>query len=70
MDESAVEGYIVESREASGGDGWFEEGWYNGRSATVEFLENGVEYEVRVLVFNEDIDVIAVIGPKRATPSE
>lgn len=37
-----------------------------GTSATIEFLENGVEYEVRVAVFNVDGDAIA--GPKRARP--
>ena len=72
LDESAVEGYIVEIR-GPGTGGWFQEGWYDDTPAddapvTVEFLENDAEYEVRVLVFNEDIDLIAVIGPERATP--
>ena len=39
------------------------------RDAAKDWLENGVEYEVRALVFNEDIDLIAIIGPERATPS-
>ena len=59
-------GYSVESRRV-GDESWFEEGLYEGTSATVQDLENGVEYEVRVLAVN--LYGQAVAGPKRATPT-
>ncbi len=59
-------GYSVESR-AVGDEDWFEEGLYQGTTATVQDLENGVEYEVRVLAVN--LYGQAVAGPVRATPS-
>ena len=49
-----------------GEDSWFEEGVYDGTSATVEYLENGETYEVRVTAFNKYGDGVSV--PKRATP--
>ena len=59
-------GYSVESR-AVGEDEWYEEGLYQGTSATVQDLENGVEYEVRVIAVN--LHGQAIAGPVRATPS-
>ena len=50
-----------------GEDSWFEEGFYEGTSATVEYPENGETYEVRVTAFNKYGDGVTV--PKRATPS-
>lgn len=58
--------YFVEFRRAGRGR-WQSAGEFTGTSATVEFLENGVEYEVRVAVFN--IHGEAIAGPQRATPS-
>ena len=66
--KSSVYRYSVEFREV-GEEGWFEIAWQRGTSYTIDLLRNGVEYEVRVQVFNEDIEVIAVIGPERAKPS-
>ena len=60
-------GYSVESRRVGGEEDWFEEGLYQGTSATVQDLVNGAEYEVRVLAVNMYGQAIA--GPKRATPS-
>ena len=60
-----ADGYIVEYREA-GSRSWQEEGWFTGTEAVIEWLENGTEYEVRVVVSNQHGDAVA--GPKRATP--
>ena len=60
-------GYSVESRSGRRLKSWFEEGLYDGTSATIQDLENGVEYEVRVLAVN--LYGQAVAGPKRATPT-
>ena len=64
-EEDAWIGYIVESRQV-GERRWFEDGFYEGTSATVEHLENGETYEVRVTAFNKYGD--GVTAPKRATP--
>ena len=61
-----MDGYFVEFREV-GTDRWLSEGEFDGTSATIQWLDNGTEYEVRVAVFNIHGDAIA--GPKRATPS-
>ena len=56
--------YSVEFREV-GEEGWLPEiAWLRGTSYTIDLLRNGTEYEVRVQVFNDDIEVIAVIGPE------
>ena len=57
--------YFVEFREV-GESEWWSEGEFHGASATIEYLQNGVEYEVRVIVLN--IHGEAIAGPKRATP--
>ena len=58
--------YFVEFRRAGRGR-WQSAGEYRGTGATIDYLENGVEYEVRVVVFNTQGEAIA--GPKWATPS-
>ena len=59
-----MDGYFVEFREV-GADSWLDAGELDGTSATIGWLENEVEYEVRVAVFN--IHGNAITGPKRAT---
>ena len=60
-------GYTVEVREEGESD-WFEWGFYEGTSATIEdILENGVEYQVRVIAFN--LWGEAASGVKSATPT-
>ncbi len=61
-----IDSYYVEFREV-GDEQWVSAGEFDGASATIEFLENGTEYEVRVAVFNVHGEAIA--GPGRATPS-
>ena len=58
-------GYIVEIREV-GESEWFEWGHYEGTSATVDYLENGKTYEVRVQSFN--LWGEAYTGVLKATP--
>ena len=59
-------GYVVEIREVGERD-WFEYSFTKGTSETIDWiLDNGVEYEVRVIAFNIHGDGIA--GPLRATP--
>lgn len=60
-------GYVVESRWVGVEDEWYEEGLYQGTSATILYLYNGAEYEVRVIAVNMYGQAIA--GPKRATPT-
>ena len=66
LGDPEIDRYFVEFREV-GEEQWVSVGEYDGTSATIEFLENGVEYEVRVAVFNVHGEAIA--GPGRATPS-
>ena len=67
-EEDAWLGYIVELREG-GESKWFEDGVYQGTSATIDYLENGETYEVRVTAFN--LYGQAVAGPKSVTlPNE
>ena len=58
--------YFVELRRA-GRDRWESAGEHGGTSATIDHLVNGVEYEVRVVVFNTEGEAVA--GPMRATPA-
>ena len=58
-------GYTVEFREVGESD-WFEWGFYDGTSATIDYLENGKTYEVRVQSFNMWGE--AYTEPKTATP--
>ena len=60
-------GYVVEVREV-GEREWFEDDFYKGTSATIDYLDNGVAYEVRVIAFNKWGDAVA--GPKTATPGQ
>ena len=60
--------YFVEYRRVVRGGRWLSAGEYRGTtSATIDHLVNGVEYEVRVAVFNTEGEAVA--GPKRATPA-
>ncbi len=60
-------GYVVEFRDV-GESEWFEDGIYQGTSATIDYyVENGKEYEVRVTAYN--LHGQAVAGPKSVTPS-
>ena len=59
------DGYFVEVRGA-GENEWWEEGEFEETSATIAGLQNGREYEVRVIVLN--VHGYAIAGPKRATP--
>lgn len=44
-------GYVVEIRKV-GEDDWFEDGVYEDTSATIDYVENGETYEVRVAASN------------------
>ena len=60
--------YFVEYRRVVRGGRWLSAGEYRGTtSATIDYLVNGVQYEVRVAVFNTEGEAVA--GPKRATPA-
>ena len=65
LGKPAIDTYYVGFRKA-GTTSWVYVGRTN-TSVTLEGLENGVEYEVRVSVSNSQGDAIA--GPKRATPA-
>ncbi len=58
-------GYIVEVREKGESD-WFEWGFYEGTSATIDYLESGKTYQVRVVAFNKWGE--AATGAQEATP--
>ena len=59
-------GYIVEIREVGESD-WFEDGFYEGTTATIDYLENGKTYQVRVQSFN--LWGEAYTEPESATPA-
>ena len=58
-------GYVVEVRERGESD-WFEWGFYEDTSATIDYLENGKTYQVRVVAFNKWGE--AATGAQEATP--
>ena len=63
--EPELIGYVVQIRRA-GERTWVDAGFHRGTSATVDFVQNGVHYEVRVVAFNQWGNGIA--GPRSATP--
>ena len=65
LGDPAIDGYSVGFRKV-GANGWGHAG-HDGTSASLEGLENGVEYEVRVIASN--IHGRAIAGPMQATPA-
>ena len=62
-----IDRYFVEFRRVVGEGRWQSGGEHRGTSATIDHLVNGVEYEVRVAVFNTEGEAVA--GPMQATPA-
>ena len=61
LGKPGIDRYFVEFRRVGGR--WLSEGEFFGTSATIDYLVNGVEYEVRVAVFKTS-EGEAVAGPK------
>ena len=65
-DPDAWIGYVVQVRR-TGESGWVDAGFHRGTSGTIDWLQNGVEYQVRVVAFNKWGE--AGTRPKTATPT-